>query len=281
MPPSNLSNKIRSLGFNELETTIYIWLLENNRSTGYRIANSINKPVANTYNALKSLEKKGAVVSDNSSKSKYFNTVEVEVFLNKLEREFMQTKKLIIEDAKKLHVQQESEGIFIIHSPELAFEKAINMIQTTETALLVDCFPKPLEKIKLSIEEKSSENISIHLKNYCDTKIDNINQIKSNNPELPVEGLGAEWMTILKDTNEALVALFTKDGKDLKHCIWTKNSFLSFVLFNGSIFEFGYTEIFDTIFDNKSHKIDRIKDLIFNQRKIFKYLYQKVESIQY
>jgi len=276
---SKLSNKLRELGLNDLEATIYIWLLENNRSTGYKIANQINKPVANTYKALKSLEKKGAILSDNSSKSKYFDTVSVEEFLNKLEREFLNTKGLIIEETKKLQIRQETGGIFELESAELAYEKAIKMINTAETTLLVDCFPAPLAKIKKHLKDKSSEDISIFLKNYCDTEIDNINQIKSEHPELSVEGVDGEWMIILKDTTESLIAQFTKDGNELKHCIWTKDSFLSFVLFNGSIFEFSYTEIFNKIYDNESNKIDRIKDVIANRKKIFKYLNLRVGDI--
>jgi len=275
MSNNKLSNKLRELALNELETTIYIWLLKNNRSTGYGIASQINKPVANTYKALKSLEKKGAVVSDNSSNNKYFSSVNVEEFLNKIEREFRNTKEQIIGEVNKLKVQQESGGIYEIQSAEHAYEKAINMINSAETTLLVDCFPTQMKKIKTPLSEKSSKGITIFLKNYCDTKINNINQICSKNTELPVEGLGGEWMIILKDTTESLIALFTKDGKKLKHCIWTKDSFLSFVLFNGSIFEFSYTEIFNTIFDNDHNKVDRIKDLITNRQNIFKFLYQK------
>ena len=276
---SKFSDKLQELGLNDLERTIYIWLLENNRSTGYRIADQINKPIANTYKALKSLETKGAIISDNSSKTKYFDTVSVEEFLNKLERVFLNTKEQIIEEAKKLQVKQESGGIYEIKSAELAYEKAINMINTAETTLLVDCFPAPMAIIKKYLTDKSSEDISIFLKNYCDTEIDNINQIKSENPELPVEDVSGEWMIILKDTTESLIAQFTKDGSELKHCIWTKDSFLSFVLFNGSIFEFSYTEIHNKVYDSKDNKIDRIKDLISNRQEIFKYLNLRVGDL--
>lgn len=271
----NLSNKLRELGLNGLETTIYIWLLKNNRSTGYGIASQINKPVANTYKALNSLEKKGAVISDNSSNNKYFSSVNVEEFLNKIEREFRNTKEQIIEEANKLQVQQESGGIYEIQSAEHAFEKAINMINSAETTLLVDCFPAPLNKINAPLTKKSGKGINIFLRNYCDTKIKNVNQICLKNPELPDEGPGGEWMVILKDTTESLIALFTKDGKELKHCIWTKDSFLSFVLFSGSIFEFSYAEIYNKIYDNDPNKIDRIKDTITNRQSIFKFLCQK------
>ena len=167
---SKLSTKLRELGLNDLETTIYICLLENNRSTGYRIANQIDKPVANTYKALKSLEKKGAILSDNSANTKYFDTVSVEEFLNKIERDFLNTKGEIIEEAKKLKVRQESGGIFELQSAELAFEKAIGMIKTAETTLLIDCFPAPLVAIKKHLIDKSTEDISIFL-NRCTKSI--------------------------------------------------------------------------------------------------------------
>ena len=60
---NELLTLLREIGLSELEATIYIWLLENKRSTGYKIAMQIGKPVANTYKALKSLQ---PVAADNS-----------------------------------------------------------------------------------------------------------------------------------------------------------------------------------------------------------------------
>ena len=86
---NELATLLREMRLSELEANVYIWLLENHRSTGYKIAMQIGKPVANTYKALKSLEKKGAVVSDDSSGTIYFDTIPIEEFLNKLEKEFI------------------------------------------------------------------------------------------------------------------------------------------------------------------------------------------------
>lgn len=88
-----LLQMLREIGFSELEANIYIWLLENKRSTGYKIAGQIGKPVANTYKALKSLQKKGAVISDETTGTTYFDTIPAEEFLNKLENEFTRKKK--------------------------------------------------------------------------------------------------------------------------------------------------------------------------------------------
>jgi len=279
MSKNILLKKLREIGLNELEATIYIWLLENNRNTGYGIATQINKPVANTYKALKSLEKKGAVISDNSSNNTYFTSVPIEEFLNKIEREFIDTRDQIIKESNNLKTQQVTGGIYELQSAELVFEKATTMINTANITLLVDCYPTPLKQLNESIKEKSSDNIPIFLKNYCDTKFENINQIRADNISLPIEDLGGEWLIVLKDTNESLVSLFDEDGLKLKHGIWTKDSLLSFALFNGSIFEFSYTEIFEKIYYDKSIKVDRIKEQISKQQEMFKFLFSKVRDI--
>ena len=119
MKNNTLLHLLRDLGLNELEANIYIWLLENKRSTGYKIAGQIGKPVANTYKALKSLQNKGAVISDNSSGTIYFDTIPVEEFLNKIENEFKTKREQIVDEVNKLEVQQEPTGIYELQSKEL------------------------------------------------------------------------------------------------------------------------------------------------------------------
>jgi sugar-specific transcriptional regulator TrmB len=275
-----LSNMLKEIGFNDLESKIYITLLENSKSTGYKIAGQINKPVANTYKALKSLELKGAVISDRSSKTTFFETVPVEEFLNKMENEFAKTRKGIVEEVQKLNVAQETGGIFELKSVELVYEKAFNMIKSAEKMILIDCFPAPLKVIKECIEEKSNGNVPVYLKNYCDTEIKGIKQITTKNPHLPIESLAGQWLMVLKDTEESLIAMFSKDGTELQHSVWTKDRFLSFVLFNGSIYEFNYTQVHKTLFDGKDDKIKRIKDVVIEQQNILKIL-QSVEKNVY
>jgi sugar-specific transcriptional regulator TrmB len=49
------------LGFTGLEAQIYAFLLSESPATGYRIAQAIRKPAANTYKAIATLEAKGAL----------------------------------------------------------------------------------------------------------------------------------------------------------------------------------------------------------------------------
>ena len=279
MKNESLLIMLKDLGLSELEANIYIWLLENKRSTGYKIAGQIGKPVANTYKALKSLQQKGAVVSDDSKGTTYFDTIPIEEFLNKLENEFKQKREQIIEEVDKLEVQQEPIGIYEIKSKDLVFEKAANMIRSTENAILIDGFPAPMKTIKQYLSAERAEDINVYVKNYSGDNIDNVHQLKANFDDLPISELNGQWLVVLKDTKESLIAFFNKDGSELIHCIWTRDPFISFVLFNGSLYEFNFTEVYDQIKSNNSDKMNKIETIVERYKNMYRYMRVEEKNI--
>ena len=279
MKNESLLIMLKDLGLSELEANIYIWLLENKRSTGYKIAGQIGKPVANTYKSLKSLQNKGAVISDDSKGTTYFDTIPIEEFLNKLENEFKQKREQIIEEVDKLEVQQEPIGIYEIKSKDLVFEKAANMIRSTENAILIDGFPAPMKIIKQYLSAERAEDINVYVKNYSGDNIDNVHQLKANFDDLPISELNGQWLVVLKDTKESLIAFFNKDGSELIHCIWTKDPFISFVLFNGSLYEFNFTEVCEQVYSDESNKIENMKSIIEHYKNMYRYMRVEEKNI--
>ena len=51
-----------NMGFTALEAEIYTFIVGEPGVTGYRVAQAIGKPAANTYKSLESLGRKGALV---------------------------------------------------------------------------------------------------------------------------------------------------------------------------------------------------------------------------
>ena len=66
----NIIKILSEIGFSELESKIYITLLQEGRATGYKISKIIGKPVANTYQALYKMQIKGLVIIDESKTPK-------------------------------------------------------------------------------------------------------------------------------------------------------------------------------------------------------------------
>ena len=58
---------LQELGFTETEALAYAGLVPISPATGYRVAQAIGKPAANTYKALESLEAKGAVLVESGA----------------------------------------------------------------------------------------------------------------------------------------------------------------------------------------------------------------------
>ena len=272
MKSESLLILLRDLGLSELESVIYIWLLEHKRSTGYKIAGQIGKPVANTYKALKSLQNKGAVLSDDSTGTTYFDTIPVEEFLNKLENEFSRKKEKIIQEVEKLDTRQDSTGIYEIKSQELVFEKVNSMIKSTKSQLLIDGFPVPMKIIKDQISKYRPDDISVYVKNYAGEKIENVHQIQASIPDFLYSELNGQWLIVLRDTIESLIAFFSKDGSELIHAVWTQDPFISFILFNGSAYEFNFTEVCEQVYSDDSNKIDNMKAIIERYKNMYRYM---------
>lgn len=279
MKNESLLIMLKELGLSELEANIYHWLLENQRSTGYKIAGQIAKPVANTYKALKSLQNKGAVISDGSTGTTYFETIPIEEFLNKIESEFNRKKEKIIKEVEKLETRQDNTGIYEIKSIELVFEKAASMIKSAQNTLLIDGFPAPMKKIKQYLTEERASDVLIYVKNYSGDDIANVHQLKASFDDLPISELNGQWLIVLKDTNESLLAFFNKDGSELIHAVWTQDPFISFILFNGSAYEFNFTEVCEQVYSDENNKIENIKNIIESYKNMYRYMRVEEKNI--
>ncbi len=76
-----------SLGFTALESEIYTFLLQESPVTGYRVAQALGKPTANTYKAIESLALKGAVIVAEGAQ-RHCRAVPAQELLNRLDRRF-------------------------------------------------------------------------------------------------------------------------------------------------------------------------------------------------
>src|ERR1700730_2132659 len=82
-----------ALGFSGFEAEVYVRLLaEPQPVTGYKVAQVLGKPVANTYKALESLSNKGAVIIDDGA-NRMCRAVAADELLSKLERRFRDNQR--------------------------------------------------------------------------------------------------------------------------------------------------------------------------------------------
>ena len=266
-----LNDLLVDMGLSNLEATIYIWLLQHKRSTGYNIAMEIGKPVANTYKALKNLEHKGAVISDSTSNKLIYDSVPVHQFLSSIQKEFHRKRDKIIKEAEKLDVQQQPVGIYELQSGQLVYEKAINMIETATYSIIIDAFPTPLENLTPHIVENKSGIKNIFLKHYSDEDIPGVRQIPNTESDIVLDEHLGQWLIIIKDANETLIAFFDHSGEKMIHSVWIQDAFISLVHFSGSIIECVLSEILKVVYENEDATLTDIKKIIRSYQNIFSY----------
>src|SRR5436190_9967806 len=108
---------LTGLGFTELEAEVYVSLLRHSPATGYRVAQSIGRPVANTYKAIESLQYKGAVLVDEGS-NRLCRAVPAEELLAQIERSFQHRRQEAAKALASLHAAPEDDRVYQLQSVE-------------------------------------------------------------------------------------------------------------------------------------------------------------------
>ncbi len=84
----SIVNRLVALGFNKAESTVYLELLRNKKSTGYKIAQNTGISRAGVYQALDSLYSKGIIYLSSAGAKEYI-AKEPKVLLKELENDYI------------------------------------------------------------------------------------------------------------------------------------------------------------------------------------------------
>jgi sugar-specific transcriptional regulator TrmB len=216
---------LQDLGFTRLEAQIFVFLLGESPATGYRIAQAIGKPAANTYKALETLGSKGAVMVDHEEK-RLFRAVPYEEVLSHLERRFQDRKSRVEEALASLPESPDDDRIYQIRSVEGVYERFQAMLSRVKRIAFLDLTPLTLERLLPDIEESASRGINITMKVYEPIEIPGVKVVEDTQHAL-FEYWPSQCVVIVADVLEYMNALFTMDGSSLRHAFWTRSANLT------------------------------------------------------
>lgn len=217
---------LSSLGFTELEATVYSYLVENSPATAYRVAQDIGKPVANTYKAVQSLFHKGAVLID-ETQNRLCQAVPPKEVLDKLKASFLAQHKSAEDELSQLKLSGDSEKIFSLATPEQVFDRCRKLIEESETVILVDAFPKAVEIIKPWLEAAGERKVKVVLQVYEPTEIKGVETVAFQYADQMLERWQGQWLIVVVDGAEYLFAFLSDDGKSVHNAIWCGSAFLA------------------------------------------------------
>lgn len=226
--PDESVQSLVELGFTGLEAEVYAALLRRSPATGYGIAQAIGKPAANVYKALESLEARGAVIVDEGS-SRMCRAVPSDELLAQIERSFGARCARASRALRRLHGADGDDRVYQLRTAEQVYERARQMLARCEEVALVDAFPGPLEALRDELEAAAARGVAVAAKTYAAASFAKVESVLAPNGAAVIERWPGEWVNLVVDGQEHLIALLAPGGAEVLQAVWSGSPYLSWV----------------------------------------------------
>ncbi len=248
-----LKNLLSDVGFTGLEGSVYLVLLREPCSTGYRVAQLIGKPAANIYMALDSLRAKGAVMVDETSRTKTYSAMPLATYLEGKRRELEEKQREFEEGIAGLETSTAEGGIFRLTAADQVYARVRKMLEGARKAVLLDVFPAPMDEIHPDVVRALKRGVDVFIKAYRPIKLSGADIVcpeEGDAPDLKI--WNGDWLNIAVDCCQSLFSFLKPDGKGVHDAIWNRNRYLGMMNFNGLIFELLLTRTVQLLRQNKT-----------------------------
>ena len=233
---TRIYENLNDLGFNFLESEVYLELLANEPMTAYRVAKQINKPTANVYKAIDSLSEKGAVLIEDNKKRKC-KAVPPDELINHIEKSILSKTKNLKEQLKDIGKIYYDERSYAIESVPLVFEKFESMMNKCKKIAVIDIFPEPLKKVKDIIEKAIERGVEVYIQVYKSTEIKGANIAYTEVASEALKYWQSQQLNLMTDGEEHLLVLMNNSLSKVLQAKWSNNLYVSCMLLGGSLRE--------------------------------------------
>ena len=248
---------LENLGFSEIESLIYCFLLKESPATGYRISHAIGKPTANTYKAIAALAQRGAIVVDDA-KNRLCRAVPPAELLDRLDRDFGARRHQAAAQLAKIRPASGDDRVYQLGDVDQVFERARTMLAGAKTVALVDAFPKVLAQIASYLESAAKRGVAVAVRAYERVTLRGVSVVVPTDAERVLGLWPGEQLNIAVDAEQYMLALLTKDAQSLHQAIWSNSTFLSCLQHNGLASELILTEAQQTKRDSGVTPMERL-----------------------
>ena len=133
----NLISSLEGLGVIELETKIYLALLDNGAMSPYQIAKKVDISRSSIYNALQHMVKKG-MVEEVPEDTVMYLAQDPEVLIRKLEGDYKRNVNAALHGLKEYTATKYEEEYAFIHNKDIILEKAKKIIRNAKEEIFIN-----------------------------------------------------------------------------------------------------------------------------------------------
>ena len=217
---------LTSFGFTELEASLYAELLKHAPATGYRLSRSVGKATANTYQALDSLARKGAVIADEAEPRSYRPVPPDELFAV-LRRAFLAQSDVAERELSALYEPSAADHLYHLKTLPQAMERASKLIDESKVCLLFDLFPKPMAFLHEALTRAHERGVRIGGLVYGPCPPSPFVTEEAPGAPFVSERWPGSQMTLISDAREVLLVLIDHDGESIKTGFWSDSNYLA------------------------------------------------------
>lgn len=224
--------QLMEFGLSRLEAAAYIALLGEPGITGYRLSHMLDKPTANIYKALKSLEHKGLVRMDRSSPVRSIHPVPIEEFLSIREMQFKTRSLQLIEGLRDLEMKKQDYQISRLGSFEQAVATARQIISRAEKVLVLVAFEEVLKELEDILSARASEGVNIIISTYSPYALKGCRVYYSGREGDIWNWIPERAFDVAADGNVFMISNFRNNYSEVIEALYGNHVYLSLMIFN-------------------------------------------------
>lgn len=222
----SLVNTLCGLGFTEIEALVYAFLVGDESATGYRISHAIGKPTANTYKAIASLARQGAVQVDEGG-SRLVRAVPPDELLAGLERRSREKREAARAALAARGTGLPDERVYTLRARDQVLERARAMLGKAREIVLGDLFPAPLDELATDLSAAAARGVRVVVKVYSRRDVPGVVEVGEPDAARALEGWPGQQLSLVADAEEHLLALFDESLARVHQAVWSRSTFLS------------------------------------------------------
>ena len=128
---TELVTKLMDFGFTKTDALVYINLLKNGRSSGYKIAKEISLSRSSVYSSIDNLYKNGCIfMSDGDTKE--YEAKSPDLIFSQIEKETIENIHILKKELSRMMLQEEKEFIYNVTGFENLIQKAREMLNLAQ-----------------------------------------------------------------------------------------------------------------------------------------------------
>ena len=222
----DVAKAFQGLGFSEIEALVYSDLAADGPSTGYRVSRSIGKPTANTYKAIASLARQGAVEVDEGG-SRLVRAVPPDELLALLERRARKLREAARAALAGRGADAADDRVYTLRARDQVLERARAMLGRARAIVLGDLFPGPMDALADDLAAAAARGVRVVVKAYARRDVAVVFEVAEPDAPRALGGWPGQPLTLVVDAEEHLLALFDEPLSEVRQAVWSRSAFLS------------------------------------------------------